>query len=110
MHIKHTDGSFEYVPYFSLPSGELNEVIAPSCYSCFDYVNGLADLVCLYTSFSSYEESWLFVAPFYNVKMSSLPNLWLLSCSSYHPKLLLSFVGVLIFSCYCYGHWHIASC
>ena len=45
MHIKHLDGSFEKVPYFSLPSNELNEVIAPSCYSCFDYTNGLADLV-----------------------------------------------------------------
>ena len=45
MHIKHLDGSFEKVPYFSLPSNELNEVIAPSCYSCFDYTNGLADMV-----------------------------------------------------------------
>ena len=48
MHIKHTDGSFEKVPYFSLPANELNEVIAPSCYSCFDYTNGLADLVSLF--------------------------------------------------------------
>ena len=39
------DGSFEKIPYFSLPSNDLNDVIAPSCYSCFDYVNGLADLV-----------------------------------------------------------------
>ena len=45
VHIKHLDGSFEKVPYFSLPSNELNEVIAPSCYSCFDYTNGLADMV-----------------------------------------------------------------
>ncbi len=45
MHIKHTDGSFEYVPYFCLPANELNDVIAPSCYSCFDYPNALADLV-----------------------------------------------------------------
>ena len=45
MHIKHTGGSFEYVPYFCLPANELTEVIAPSCYSCFDYTNGLADLV-----------------------------------------------------------------
>ena len=46
MHIKHTDGSFEYVPYFCLPANDLTDVIAPSCYSCFDYTNGLADLVC----------------------------------------------------------------
>lgn len=45
VHIKHTDGSFEKVPYFSLPANQLNDVIAPSCYSCFDYTNGLADLV-----------------------------------------------------------------
>jgi hypothetical protein len=116
VHVKHTDGSFEYVPYFCLPakvwpankdsrgcsaevctispgtkaeravhdgvtielqacasrsstcevlggSGtvvvesskqrpptnprpqDLNDVIAPSCYSCFDYPNGLADMV-----------------------------------------------------------------
>ncbi len=45
MHIKHTDGHFEYVPYFCLPANELTDVIAPSCYSCFDYTNGLADLV-----------------------------------------------------------------
>lgn len=32
------------VPYFSLPSNDLNDVIAPSCYSCFDYPNYLADM------------------------------------------------------------------
>ncbi|GLC35133.1 hypothetical protein PLESTB_000557800 [Pleodorina starrii] len=45
VHVKHTDGGFEYVPYFCLPAKELNDVIAPSCYSCFDYTNGLADMV-----------------------------------------------------------------
>lgn len=45
VHIKHTDGTFEKVPYFCLPAAELTDVIAPSCYSCFDYVNGAADLV-----------------------------------------------------------------
>ena len=45
VHIKHTDGSFEYVPYFCLPANDLSDVIAPSCYSCFDYTNALADLV-----------------------------------------------------------------
>ncbi|GBF89968.1 hypothetical protein Rsub_02674, partial [Raphidocelis subcapitata] len=45
VHIKHDDGSFEYVPYFCLPAKDLNDVIAPSCYSCFDYPNALADLV-----------------------------------------------------------------
>lgn len=45
VHIKHQDGHFEYIPFFSLPSNELNDVIAQSCYSCFDYTNGAADLV-----------------------------------------------------------------
>lgn len=45
MHVKHTDGHFEYIPFFSLPSNDLNDVIAPSCYSCFDYPNAVADLV-----------------------------------------------------------------
>ena len=45
MHIKHTDGHFEKVPYFCLPANDLTEVIAPSCYACFDYPNALADLV-----------------------------------------------------------------
>jgi len=44
VHLKHTDGHTEEVPYFCLPASELKDVIAPSCYSCFDYVNGLADL------------------------------------------------------------------
>jgi 7-hydroxymethyl chlorophyll a reductase len=44
VHIKHLDGSYEKIPYFSLPAKELTEVIAPSCYSCFDYTNALADL------------------------------------------------------------------
>lgn len=45
VHLKHLDGSFEKVPYFSLPANDLTDVIAPSCYSCFDYTNAGADLV-----------------------------------------------------------------
>jgi 7-hydroxymethyl chlorophyll a reductase len=45
VHIKHTDGKYETIPYFCLPANDLNDVIAPSCYSCFDYPNALADLV-----------------------------------------------------------------
>jgi 7-hydroxymethyl chlorophyll a reductase len=45
VHLKHADGETEKVPYFCLPANNLKDVIAPSCYSCFDYVNGLADLV-----------------------------------------------------------------
>jgi 7-hydroxymethyl chlorophyll a reductase len=45
VHIQHLDGRIETIPYFCLPAQQLQDVIAPSCYSCFDYVNGLADLV-----------------------------------------------------------------
>jgi hypothetical protein len=41
----HKNRHYEYVPYFSLPANELTDVIAPSCYACFDYPNALADLV-----------------------------------------------------------------
>lgn len=45
VHFKHFNGWVERVPYFCLPANELKDVIANSCYSCFDYTNGLADLV-----------------------------------------------------------------
>jgi 3,8-divinyl protochlorophyllide a 8-vinyl-reductase (ferredoxin) len=45
VHFKHSDGSVELVPFFGLNTKELKDVFAPSCMTCFDYVNGLADLV-----------------------------------------------------------------
>lgn len=45
VHFKHSDGSTETVPFFGLKTNQLKDVFAPSCMSCFDYVNGLADLV-----------------------------------------------------------------
>lgn len=45
VHFKHEDGSQELVPFFGLNTKELKDVFAPSCLSCFDYVNSLADLV-----------------------------------------------------------------
>ena len=45
VHFKHEDGSTETVPFFGLNTKELKDVFAPSCMSCFDYVNSLADLV-----------------------------------------------------------------
>jgi coenzyme F420 hydrogenase subunit beta len=45
VHFKHEDGSSEKVPFFGLNTKELKDVFAPSCLSCFDYVNSLADLV-----------------------------------------------------------------
>jgi len=63
VHIKHTDGSFEYIPYFCLPANELNDVIATSCYSCFDYPNALADMVVGYMG-----------VPYYKVDMTAHPQ------------------------------------
>jgi coenzyme F420 hydrogenase subunit beta len=45
IHFKHEDGSMEKVPFFGLKTNQLKDVFAPSCMSCFDYVNSLADLV-----------------------------------------------------------------
>ncbi|KAG2432268.1 hypothetical protein HXX76_009186 [Chlamydomonas incerta] len=63
VHVKHTDGAFEYVPYFCLPANDLNDVIAPSCYSCFDYTNALADMVVGYMG-----------VPYLNKDMTSHPQ------------------------------------
>ncbi|KAH0470061.1 hypothetical protein IEQ34_001619 [Dendrobium chrysotoxum] len=54
VHLKHLDGHIEEVPYFCLPANELVDVIAPSCYSCFDYTNALADLVVGYMAVPKY--------------------------------------------------------
>lgn len=54
VHLKHLDGHIEEVPYFSLPANDLVDVIAPSCYSCFDYTNALADLVVGYMGVPKY--------------------------------------------------------
>jgi coenzyme F420 hydrogenase subunit beta len=45
VYFKHSDGSVETVPFFGLKTNQLKDVFAPSCMSCFDYVNSLADLV-----------------------------------------------------------------
>ncbi|CAK7327359.1 unnamed protein product [Dovyalis caffra] len=54
VHLKHLDGRIEEVPYFCLPANDLVDVIAPSCYSCFDYTNALADLVVGYMGVPKY--------------------------------------------------------
>ncbi|KAK4529751.1 hypothetical protein CCYA_CCYA02G0608 [Cyanidiococcus yangmingshanensis] len=53
VHFKHDDSVIngpgrkweEIVPFFALDTKELKDVFAPSCLSCFDYVNSLADIV-----------------------------------------------------------------
>ncbi|MBO9997443.1 MAG: Coenzyme F420 hydrogenase/dehydrogenase, beta subunit C-terminal domain [Cyanobacteria bacterium SID2] len=60
VHFKHEDGSIETVPFFGLNTKELKDVFAPSCMSCFDYVNGLADLVVGYMG-APFNWQWLVV-------------------------------------------------
>ena len=45
VHLRHADGTLERVPFFSLPQ-DINsaELVTSCCRSCFDYMNGLADI------------------------------------------------------------------
>ncbi|MGK7932465.1 MAG: Coenzyme F420 hydrogenase/dehydrogenase, beta subunit C-terminal domain [Microcystaceae cyanobacterium] len=60
IHFKHKDGSIEKVPFFGLKTNKLKDVFAPSCMSCFDYVNSLADLVVGYMG-APFGWQWLVV-------------------------------------------------
>jgi 3,8-divinyl protochlorophyllide a 8-vinyl-reductase (ferredoxin) len=60
VHFKHEDGSVEMVPFFGLKTNQLKDVFAPSCMSCFDYVNSLADLVVGYMG-APYGWQWIMV-------------------------------------------------
>ena len=50
------DGTYEKVPYFRPAAGDLTDVIAPSCMSCFLYPNDLADIVVGYMG-APYDEA-----------------------------------------------------
>jgi 3,8-divinyl protochlorophyllide a 8-vinyl-reductase (ferredoxin) len=60
VHFKHEDGSTELVPFFGLKTNQLKDVFAPSCMSCFDYVNSLSDLVVGYMG-APFGWQWLVV-------------------------------------------------
>jgi coenzyme F420-reducing hydrogenase beta subunit len=60
VHFKHEDGSTETVPFFGLKTKALKDVFAPSCLSCFDYTNALADLVVGYMG-APFGWQWLVV-------------------------------------------------
>jgi coenzyme F420 hydrogenase subunit beta len=50
VHLRHTDGSLERVPFFSLPQELLTaEVLTACCRSCFDHMNTLADITVGYS-------------------------------------------------------------
>ncbi|WP_069791428.1 Coenzyme F420 hydrogenase/dehydrogenase, beta subunit C-terminal domain [Cyanobacterium sp. IPPAS B-1200] len=60
VHFKHEDGRVEKVPFFGLKTNKLKDVFAPSCMTCFDYVNSLADLVVGYMG-SPFGWQWIVV-------------------------------------------------
>lgn len=60
VHFKHADGSVEKVPFFGLKTNILKDIFAPSCMTCFDYVNALADLVVGYMG-APFGWQWLVV-------------------------------------------------
>ncbi|MFZ4666166.1 MAG: Coenzyme F420 hydrogenase/dehydrogenase, beta subunit C-terminal domain [Prochlorotrichaceae cyanobacterium] len=60
VHFKHEDGTIEKVPFFGLNTKELKDIFAPSCLSCFDYVNALSDLVVGYMG-APFGWQWLVV-------------------------------------------------
>jgi coenzyme F420 hydrogenase subunit beta len=60
VHFRHSDGEQETVPFFGLDTPRLKEVFAPSCLSCFDYVNASADLVVGYMG-APFRWQWLLV-------------------------------------------------
>lgn len=45
IHLKHDNGHLEQIPFFCLPEQlARGEIHPPSCRSCFDYMNSLADI------------------------------------------------------------------
>lgn len=60
IHFRHEDGHIETVPFFGLDTPRLKDVFAPSCLSCFDYVNAGADLVVGYMG-APFGWQWLVV-------------------------------------------------
>jgi coenzyme F420-reducing hydrogenase beta subunit len=60
IHFRHHNGRQETVPFFGLDTPRLKDVFAPSCLSCFDYVNAGADLVVGYMG-AEFGRQWLVV-------------------------------------------------
>ena len=60
VHFKYEDGSTELVPFFGLNTKELKDVFAPSCLSCIDYTNALADIVVGYMG-AEFGSQWIVV-------------------------------------------------
>ena len=73
VHFKHEDGRVEKVPFFGLKTNQLKDVFAPSCMTCFDYVNALADLVVGYMG-APFGWQWIVVRNETGKEMLNLVN------------------------------------
>ena len=73
VHFKYEDGSTELVPFFGLNTKELKDVFAPSCLSCFDYTNALADLVVGYMG-AEFGWQWILVRNETGAEMLEMVN------------------------------------
>lgn len=73
VHFKYEDGSTELVPFFGLNTKELKDVFAPSCLSCFDYTNALADLVVGYMG-AEFGWQWILVRNEMGAEMLEMVN------------------------------------
>ena len=65
--------STELVPFFGLNTKELKDVFAPSCLSCFDYTNALADLVVGYMG-AEFGWQWILVRNEMGAEMLEMVN------------------------------------
>jgi coenzyme F420 hydrogenase subunit beta len=73
VHFKHEDGSTETVPFFGLKTNQIKDIFAPSCLTCFDYVNSLADLVVGYMG-APFGWQWIMVRNDTGKQMLDLAN------------------------------------
>eukprot|EP00457_Paulinella_chromatophora_P009044 gb/GEZN01009096.1/.p1 GENE.gb/GEZN01009096.1/~~gb/GEZN01009096.1/.p1 ORF type:complete len:346 (-),score=-3.72 gb/GEZN01009096.1/:16-1053(-) len=71
IHFHHSNGSKETISFFGLDTPKVKDIFAPSCLSCFDYVNAGADLVIGYMG-AKFGYQWLTVRNTRGEKLLSL--------------------------------------
>ena len=78
IHIKHTNGRTEKIPFFSLPQELSNPDIFPvACMGCFDYLNSLSDITVGYLAarlLPDQNRQWLIVRTDKGKKLLDLVN------------------------------------
>lgn len=78
IHIKHTNGTIEKIPFFSLPEELSNPDIFPeACMGCFDYLNSLSDITVGYLAaklLPDQNRQWVMVRTEKGQKLLNLVN------------------------------------